>query len=684
MSSGLYRPMSGVNRRSGFTLIEVMVSLALTLIMMVLFAQIFQITGNFVTRNKGIAENDQSARILTTVLKADLQNRTMRYLAPFHPNMAALVDDSKRLGYFYYSENNPLDDTDDVLQFTISVPLINATTRLPSPPLYGLATFLPKQAWQPGTTYATGAYVIPQSPPEFSSGAQTGFIYCATAGGTSAATQPTNWPTTTTPPNNTVSDGGVTWTCIDATLQPDGDDGVLYYINSGANLTEMNPLSNPYPYATNNTGASQFAEVSYFLRHGNLYRRVLLVRQPYNTTSGGTQPGTTAFPIINGTYAGSFWTDFDYSARYGVIGASNGPVFFDQSDLSNAPSASYTSGTYPLGRPDNRFGFDQTNGAMTLGSAASWPTAGQTGTGAPREYDSSGVFFGRYTDEETSNTAFGFPGYLPGGVSPMAQATTNNVNTTTGGVTQYTGTPIGTRRGEDILLTNVVSFDIKLWDSHYSEVAGADLNRNGVIDAGPAFADVGHNAATGDFQQVNNALPTYGPHASQTQNASPTANTFTVGSVTYYNNVFDTWFRTFNFDNVAKNYDAADSTAPNNLYAAAPYRPRLGVAWQPNTAYAVGAVVDPLNTANGYFYTCVTAGTSQPTSSLPTGQPDPFSLSDPIGLPILSGTPPGTDGTVVWHAAPPIAVQAIQITVKYLDPTQNLLRQVTIVQQLTQ
>ncbi len=51
-------------------------------------------------------------------------------------------------------------------------------------------------------------------------------------------------------------------------------------------------------------------------------------------------------------------------------------------------------------------------------------------------------------------------------------------------------------------------------------------------------------------------------------------------------------------------------------------------------------------------------------------------------------TPPNansiTDGSVQWNATAPLGVQAIQITVKYLDPTQNLLRQVTIVQSLQQ
>src|SRR5580704_6335624 len=82
--------------RTGFTLIEIMVVLALTLVMMTMFATIFSMTGTFVTKQKAMGENDQSARILTTVLKTDLQGRTMRFLAPFHPNMSALSDDSKR------------------------------------------------------------------------------------------------------------------------------------------------------------------------------------------------------------------------------------------------------------------------------------------------------------------------------------------------------------------------------------------------------------------------------------------------------------------------------------------------------------------------------------------------------------------------------------------------------------
>jgi hypothetical protein len=58
-------------------------------------------------------------------------------------------------------------------------------------------------------------------------------------------------------------------------------------------------------------------------------------------------------------------------------------------------------------------------------------------------------------------------------------------------------------------------------------------------------------------------------------------------------------------------------------------------------------------------------------------QPDPFTLGDQVGSTVV-------DGGVTWTVQPPAAVQAIQITVKYLDPSQNLLRQVTIVESLAQ
>jgi hypothetical protein len=696
----------------GFTLVEVLVTLALTMIMMYLFAAIFKIAGDFVTRQKGIGENDQSARILTTVLKTDLQARTMRFLAPFHPNMSSLGDDAtNRQGYFYYSENNPMDDTDDVLQFTIGLGVpafLNTTNPIRGTQLFGLATSLPAP-WQPNTTYPPLALVRPAS-----AGTATGFVYQnqsgvnLTSGGTEPTWNKTPYNPPTTPTGGTTSDGGGTWTTLLSPLdQPDGDDGVIAYVNDSSGTADATVT--PPNLTPNNTGASQYAEVSYFLRHGNLYRRVLLLRQPYNQMgNSGTQPyDTEATPnfLIPNAYppypanagSGNFWSDFDYSARINT-GASPGVQFL--SYPSSIDNLNLTA-TFPSGRPDNRFGFDQVYNQPAPGT--------QTVNGAPREYalpynsasntivggtTPTPVFFGRYTDEETSNTNFLFPGALPviGGTatSPMGSASILGLDTTSYTMWLLNANPPtaelsfagGARRGEDILLTNVISFDVKLWDPHYSEAAGSDVNRNGIIDSGPAFADVGHVAATGDFLQSKNAFPVYGPNilspytvpAMGSNSWSPPYLNPANGGIYNYNNVFDTWYRTFDFDNLVRYYDSNDTAS---VYAPAPYRPRLGNPWTANTAYALGQLVDPVNTANGYVYKCTQAGTSALTP--PVNQPDPFSLNDVVGT--ANAT---LDGTVQWTPQVPVNVQAIQITVKYLDPTQNLLRQVTIVQSLTQ
>jgi prepilin-type N-terminal cleavage/methylation domain-containing protein len=715
---------------SGFTLIEVLVVLALTLMMMTMFATIFQMTGTFVTRQKGIGENDQSARILTTVLKTDLEARTMRLVAPFHPNMSTAsltaLTPGSRQGYLYVSENDPTDDTDDVLQFTINMGSGNTGLSLFNNPaagnyLYGRGLFLVPQ-WQSGTNYAAGAVVRPLNP-----SLNAGFAYKNEGAGTltSGATEPT-WPTTI---GNTVGDGGGTWTTIACPLdQPDGDDEQIVFANGS-------PTLNPPGGSPNNTGASQFAEITYFLRHGNLYRRVLLIRQPYDPTTGFTnaQPndGTAApSPLIPNAYppypagagSGNFWTDFDYSARIST-GNHPGVNFLTNGNAVNSLDNSASGAPLPIGRPDNRFGFDQTY-PLPATPPVTTPTIFY---GAPREYafqfnstantvagsvPAQLFFFGRYTHEETSNPNFQFPGNLPlvplgtgTPISPMGSGSLLAIDSASYTMWMLDANPPtsplslsgGPRRGEDILLTNVVSFDVKLWDARYSETAvNLDINRNGVIDSGPGgFADIGH-AASGDFAQANNVFPVYGPviDSGYTVPAAPAppasalwapAFTRTFNGVTYnYNNVFDTWYPSFIFDNVARNYDATDIASPN---APAPYRPRTGNTWQPATAYTLGTLVDPIDTANGYVYQCVAAGTSQPLASLPANQQDPFSLGDTVNQ--LSNAPAPnansiTDGTAQWNATPPLNVQAIQITVKYLDPTQNLLRQVTIVQSLTQ
>ena len=672
----------------GFTLIEVLVVLALTLVMMSMFAAIFTMTGTFVAKQKGVGENDQSARILTTVLKTDLEARTMRLVVPFQPNTgAALPLDAMRQGYFYYSENDPLNDQDDTLQFTIDLTKLPATNPQHGGHLFGLGTNLPLP-WQSGFAYPAGALVRPTA-----AFGGTGYIYKNLTGGplTSGGAEP-NWNNTipagpVVPGTSTVNDGTGSWTVEPSAVdQPDGDDGRISYTQNPVNQTinPANAVNSTIPSNPDNTGASQFAEVTYFLRHGNLYRRVLLIRQPYNVgTNTGSQPQDTGgAALISGIYppAGytnnNFWTDFDYAARIQpVTGIAPSTGVLLHGSLAPENSLINISGTTPntfaIGRPDNRFGFDQTYQE---------PGTATVTNGRPREYDSNGFFMGRYTHEETSNLNFLFPGNLPAGGSPMAQGTTATLDATGSYITQFQGGP---RRGEDILLTNVIAFDVKILDPLYTEPTTplTDLNRNGIIDgyisAGPpivtvptpAFVDLGHTGTTGCFSKAaqNAAVAGYGPNPPALSNGLT-------------NNVFDTWHPAFDFNG------AGVGVAPP--YTGLPCGSGVttwNTTWTASTAYQVGQVVAPPvlpapNTIlNGLQYYCVTGGT--------TGTTMPFSNSDmPTNnyAPLQATTsvaPPIQDGTVQW--VPQTPVLAIQITVKYLDPAQNLLRQVTIVQTFT-
>jgi hypothetical protein len=159
-----------------------------------------------------------------------------------------------------------------------------------------------------------------------------------------------------------------------------------------------------------------------------------------------------------------------------------------------------------------------------------------------------------------------------------------------------------------------------------------------------------------------------------------------VSGTTYnYNNIFDTWNPQFDFDGDGVADPPPYTGLPNTMDGVgATYNGAPHPYWTASTPYTVGTIVippapatstsapPPTQMIHGYQYVCVSPGTSGTTS--------PFQNSD-----VPSAPPQSTyisDGTAQWICQPP--VQAIQITVKYLDPTQNLLRQVTIVQSLTQ
>ncbi|MFN5075701.1 MAG: type II secretion system protein J, partial [Planctomyces sp.] len=84
MKRDLKRQPAGISR-TGFTLVEMLVSVALVLLMMSLFASIFSMASGSVSTQRGISNHDQKARALTTLIKGDFSHRTQRYPLPFYP-----------------------------------------------------------------------------------------------------------------------------------------------------------------------------------------------------------------------------------------------------------------------------------------------------------------------------------------------------------------------------------------------------------------------------------------------------------------------------------------------------------------------------------------------------------------------------------------------------------------------
>lgn len=400
--------------RSGFTLVEMLVATGLVVLIMSLFAQIYSSAVGMLTQQRAMGNNDQKARIFSNVIRNDLKYITYRQtspelgtavgIVPLAPGDEAIYDRENQRGYFYYSENDPLDPTDDVLQFTIEVD--------------------------------------PQHVEEFLVGKATdiaGFV------------DEDEYPKQ----NQPSKDGG-----------PDPD------------------------YAP---GQSRFAEVSYFLRNGVLYRRVLLLRDPLSASD--EQPGDGPADRWYGpsrlnytsTDGNSFWNDFDYSA---TRHPTDRFLWFNgRSSLLNVEP---TPDSLPLGHPWNRFGFLN--------------APGNPNHGYPREYfDPVGnKFLGRFTHEETSNLNMTYPGNDAGlpwfnRDQPLNDGNNNYV------VDQLEG---GERFGEDILLTNVEAFDVEIWDHEQDGFVS--------LRSDSSLVHSFHN----------NQNPSYGPH--------PPVNSSR-------NNVFDTW-----------------------------------------------------------------------------------------------------------------------------------------------
>ncbi|MBR9801258.1 hypothetical protein GYB59_05985 [bacterium] len=290
---------------------------------------------------------------------------------------------------------------------------------------------------------------------------------------------------------------------------------------------------------------------------------------------------------------------------------------------------------WPLGIPHYRFGFS--------------PASGR-----PREYVTNGTdsaFIGRYTHAETSHGDFQYPQRVTGDVFGRDDFNIAELQQS-GKLNIFNG---GSRRGADILLNNVHSFDVEIWDARSN-----------------AFVDIAatSGAAATDFA------------ASERLNNSVGSST---GAAIAYRNVFDTWHSAYDI-----NADFGLSVIGNGQPPFVPKEITTGITdWGAATDYNVGDLVRPSttyrsNVANEYgrindaiFYECVTAG-----SSANDAADEPEWLRDVTVLDRFSslGAPPSGKTLAEWRLVDNRRpVKAIRLTVRFLDPNSDQMRQVTMI-----
>jgi len=645
--------------RSAFTLVEMLVSVTLVLLMMTLFASIFQMATGTMGKQRGISEQNQRARALTTVIRKDLQHRTSRYPFAFYPGEDSATSPtpfSNRAGYFYLSTNDPNSGLDDLLQFTVSADILSEDPD--ATPFYGSTVELVDR--RPVDASTTGLAISPN--------------------------------------------------------QPETDDGSV---------------------SANGFGSSPAAEISYYIRHGNLYRRVMLIREPLPfagqnlspqpTSASGYdyffgQPNTTNAATYDGMFqpdgqstTNDFYRLFDYSA-YSLTraGGLRQTTFLGIASLSNETSGAAAD---ILANPQRRFGFNPA-------------------TGLSREHSSvaSPFFLGRFLQAETSTLNFNWPqglstneptNPLDPSVADLATLTGTNgnpldivnsplaLNVGNGLVIAFDAVATvgsegrgGIRRTEDLLLANVHEMKIEMWDDRVSR-----------------YVTPGHSGGNlasgelGDYHVSRCLNPSYSP--------IPGVLTGTV---------FDTWhaLNGADFDGVG-GVTPAEMSAPYLPYRFYPPRqnaaPRPGPSpiamtapvrdyWQPGSVggYSAGAA-NVLMDGSVVFAPVVFDGdlptevfewpnTGRPPLMAPTADNVPsqafqvgyvcISTNDLDGDSNIetSATPPSfptspgrriTDNEVIWESFDNRRpLKSIRLQIRFFDKTSDSMRQLSLVVPMTE
>jgi prepilin-type N-terminal cleavage/methylation domain-containing protein len=623
----------------GFTLVEMLVSVGLVLLMMTMFASIFQMATDSVGKQRSVSENDQKARSLHNIIRSDIQHRTFRYPLPFFPGEKSSTSATRfgnRGGYIYISTNDPLSGLDDILQFTVDSNITNENQD--TTPFVGRAARLKDL--------------------------KDSAIY-------SGINDPRRSDLTISP------------------NQPDADDGSL---------------------ALDGKSQSTAAEIAYFVRGGNLYRRVVLLRDPigvagekldpqpraasgYNLLSAideinfgtPTPDATSRFQLHDATLTNDFWRFFDHAALANFqVGNPQHASLLGLASLNNDDEAAGAV-VEALGNPVFRFGFN-----------GSFPVSGFRG--ASREHtDASGAgFIGRYTQAETSASNFNWPQFLSEVPGSPGVGLWNTTNPTSPGnpmdlvnaitldsrsqVTEFSETAGtgrgGPRRMEDLLLTGVQELNVEIWDDRLNQFVTPGHSE---VDLNPPAGFPGE----GDYhisRSLNRSAGPFGSHAT--------------GLIR--NRTFDTWHPKATID---LNADGNPDLEPAPPFIAYDFYPPVA----PTGPSPV--------TMTGPFGEYWGSGQSYPPSGHPPGVPFVVFAPWNDGPPadgifqygecdfsiayrlVVSGTSGGTapvfpqraglrivDGTCQWESFDNRRpLQAIRITVRFMDQKSQSVRQLSLI-----
>lgn len=579
--------LSPAPARSGFTLVEMLVSTALVMLIMVLFAEIYSAAVGSIREQEGIAKNDQKARSVVTMLRNDLNARSYREipvsisdpnrvslisrgLVPIHPR--CLVVDNAQSGMFYISENDPGDDTDDVLSFTL---------------------FLRTEAGQ------------------YSGRVQKG-----------PATQPNH---------------------------PDSDDGVP---NDGVT-------------------ASRAAIVTYFLQDGKLHRRMNLLRDPL---------------VIPNPYSTA-------AAYQGSVMA-----------LPTQPSDDQ------LGNPTTPLG---TGTLLNLGSPANWYQQNAIAIQANPPVGTRTRVLGAESLDNTQalvNGPVGLPrfreGHSVGGT--MANPTANPTEEyDTAMPPNFQGRlPLsGPRTGEDIVLPNVIAFDVKVFEPQDANVNGQEDTTFEGPSRGGRFVDIGHEELLRPDETVESqqsgpfrlaTITTAGNNGTwgrrnQADNPNPIT-TYGAGGPGG-NRIFDTWHP---FAPAGMNIPAYTLPTPPQTDPAPspPYYPlkidpnssgtNVWKTWQANT----NCNVDFNNWTNSSIYFPWAylgdfsagyrmKGSTRPAPPNPQTQGTTNTAREPVWARIFGNEV--QDGQVIWECFDNrIGLMGLRVTIRFVDPGSGQIRQLTV------